>query len=67
MSKYQAYKKWMIENLYFFSFNLLLKLDLEWNHNWVHDNFPNIILLMITSKTQNLARKVFKIGSLFTY
>lgn len=51
----------------FFHFNLLLKMDMEWNNNWVHGNFLNVILLMMTSKTQKLARRVFKIGSLCTY
>lgn len=51
----------------FFHFNLLLKMDMEWNNNWVHGNFLNVILLMMTSKPQKLARRVFKFGSLCTY
>lgn len=67
MRKHQAYKKWVMENLYFLPFNLLLEVDMEWNHNWVPDNFLNTVLLMTTSKNRNLARGVFKIGSLCTY
>lgn len=53
MVKHQAYKKWMMENLYFFlPFNLLLKMNMEWSHNWAHDNFLNLILFMMTSKSQ---------------
>lgn len=42
-----------------FHFNLLLKMHMDWNNNCVLDNSLNVILLMMTSKTQYLARKVF--------
>lgn len=55
------------EKFVLFHFNLLLKMHIEWNNNWVHDNSLTVILLMMTSKPQNSARRVFKIGFLRTH
>lgn len=64
IGKNQAYKKWTMENLYFFIYICCWK----WTWNGIIIGFMtiNVILLIMTTEPQKLARSVLKIGPLCT-